>query len=168
MNSAFPHTILIEQLWISPGHDFKGRFGQSRLEHPVTSPPSIHCIQNRGIEGDRYFDFKDNFKGQITFFSAEVADALRAFIQQPDWNPIDTRRNVLTRGIELPTLIGKTFTLGTLQLYGSEHCAPCFWMDQAVAPGVSQWLEGKGGLRCKILNTATLTLGAQSLKFIDS
>jgi hypothetical protein len=38
--------------------------------------PDIRCVAGRGIEGDRFFDFKENYAGQITFFSSEVFDEL--------------------------------------------------------------------------------------------
>ena len=38
--------------------------------------PMIECVAGRGIRGDRYFDFKNDYKGQITFFSLEVFDEL--------------------------------------------------------------------------------------------
>jgi len=40
--------------------------------------PMIECAAGRGIRGDRYFDFKDDYKGQITFFSLEVFDNFAA------------------------------------------------------------------------------------------
>ena len=40
--------------------------------------PVIECVAGRGIRGDRYFDFKDDYKGQITFFSLDVFDELCA------------------------------------------------------------------------------------------
>src|SRR5258705_527013 len=39
---------------------------------------AIECVAGRGIRGDRYFDFKDDYKGQITFFSLDVFDDLCA------------------------------------------------------------------------------------------
>ena len=40
--------------------------------------PVIECVAGRGICGDRYFDFKDDYKGQITFFSRDVFEELCA------------------------------------------------------------------------------------------
>jgi 3-methyladenine DNA glycosylase Tag len=33
-------------------------------------------VTGRGIRGDCFFDYKENYKGQITFFSLEVFDQL--------------------------------------------------------------------------------------------
>ena len=37
--------------------------------------PVIECVAGRGIRGDRYFNFKDDYKGQITFFSLDVFES---------------------------------------------------------------------------------------------
>jgi len=42
--------------------------------------PVIECVASRGIRGDRYFNFKDDYKGQITFFfrsTFSMSSALR-------------------------------------------------------------------------------------------
>jgi hypothetical protein len=56
----------IEQIWISPGHDFRGRHGQEREDHGVLAVESVECVPGMGLRGDRYFGYKPNFKGQVT------------------------------------------------------------------------------------------------------
>ena len=71
-------------------------------------------------------------------------------------DPEKFRRNVLVEGIDLNTLIGKQFTLQGIEFEGVEECRPCYWMDEAVHPGVHEALKGHGGLRAKILTSGTL------------
>ena len=59
--------------------------------------PEIECVAGRGIRGDRYFDFKDDYKGQITFFSLEVFDELCSAMQLQACSPSLARRNVITQ-----------------------------------------------------------------------
>ncbi len=66
--------------------------------------PVIECVAGRGIRGDRYFDFKDDYKGQITFFSLDVFDELCAELKLHDCSPAAARRNVITRGVDLNDL----------------------------------------------------------------
>ena len=47
-----------------------------------------------------------------------------------------------------------------MRFRGVEECRPCYWMDQAIAPGAEAWLKGKGGLRAKILSDGWLTRDA--------
>ena len=113
--------------------------------------PIIECVAGRGIPGDRYFDFKDDYKGQLTFFSLEVLDELCAALQVHDCSPALARRNVITRSADLNQLIGQDFEVHGVRFHGMEECRPCYWMDRAIAPGAYQFLKGRGGLRAKIL-----------------
>lgn len=153
-------TATIESLWISPGHDFKGRHGRSRLDHGVTSVEAIECHAGRGLVGDRYYDYRPDFKGQLTLFAAEVWEALEADLGLEGVDPSAFRRNVLLRGLELNQLIGREFRLGEVLLFGTEESRPCYWMDEAIGPGACAWMAGRGGLRAKILCDGWLRRGA--------
>ncbi len=143
-------------LFISPGHNFVGHHGREPDTYPMIDVPVIECVAGRGIRGDRYFDFQDNYKGQITFFSLDVFDALCAALDLHDCSPAVARRNVITRGIDLNKLIGSEFEVQGISFFGFEESAPCYWMDRAFAPGARDFLRGKGGLRAKILNNGEL------------
>ena len=79
----------------------------SQTPMPMIEVPVIECVAARGIRGDRYFDFKDDHKGQITFFSLDVFDELCAALKVHDCSPAAARRNVVTRGVDLNDLIGR-------------------------------------------------------------
>ncbi|MBC2595477.1 molybdenum cofactor biosysynthesis protein [Ruficoccus amylovorans] len=158
-----PHapTIEILALWLSPGHDFKGRHGRGRLDHGMQPVPAVECHAGLGLKGDRYYGHAENFKGQVTFFDAAVAEALGQELNI-SVDPAHLRRNILVRGLDLNGLIGRRFRLGGGEFSGSEECRPCYWMDEAVAPGAFEWLKGRGGLRCRIHKSTTLNTGLQS------
>ena len=118
--------------------------------------PLIECVAGRGIRGDRYFDFKDDYKGQITFFSLDVFDELCAALNVHNASPAAARRNVITHGVDLNEFIDKEFEIQGVRLYGTDESAPCYWMDQAFAPGAKDFLKGRGGLRAKILSDGHL------------
>jgi MOSC domain-containing protein YiiM len=147
-------------LFISPGHNFFGHHGQPAGEHPLVAVQQIECVAGRGIRGDRFFDFKVDYKGQITFFSLEVIEALRRELHLPHAQPGSSRRNVFVRGVDLNTLIGKQFELQGVRFEGVEECRPCQWMDQALGPGAEHWLRGRAGLRCRILTDGVLVRDA--------
>jgi MOSC domain-containing protein YiiM len=116
----------------------------------------LECVAGRGVRGDRYFDFKDDYKGQITFFSVDVFDELCAELDLRDCSPATARRNVITRGVELNEFIDNEFEIQGVRFYGTQECAPCYWMDRAFAPGTEEFLRGHGGLRAKILSDGVL------------
>ena len=146
----------IEQLYISPGHNFFGHHGQPAGEHPMLAQREIVCRAGRGIEGDRFMDFKPDYKGQITFFAREVYDQLCTEFGVWDREPSVFRRNVITAGLELPGLYGREFEIQGVRFLGIAECTPCHWMNEAFHPGAEARLQGHGGLRAKILSDGVL------------
>ena len=149
--------IRIEHLFISPGHNFFGHHGQPAGKHPIVPAERIECVAGRGIRGDRFFDYKENYKGQITFFDMEVLEAPRDELNLPDAQPEATRRNAFVRGADLPSLVGKQFEVQGVRFEGVEESRPCYWMNRALGPGAEEWLRGRAGLRCRILADGALS-----------
>ena len=149
-------AILIKHLFISPGHNFVGHHGRAPGEYPIVEVTEVRCLAGRGLEGDRYLDFKADYKGQITFFASEVYEDLCATLGVWDRPPSSFRRNVITSGVDLNTLIGREFTIQGVRFLGTQECAPCYWQDGAFSPGAEEALKGRGGLRAKILSDGVL------------
>jgi MOSC domain-containing protein YiiM len=148
--------IRVEELFISPGHNFVGHHGEPAGEHPIFPLAQVQCVAGRGLRGDRYFDYNKDYKGQITFFSMEVMEALRAELNHPEAQPQATRRNAFVRGADLPSLIGQEFEVQGVRFFGVEESRPCYWMNSALCPGAEEWLRGRAGLRCRILSDGVL------------
>lgn len=146
----------IRRLYISPGHNYFGHHGQPAGNNPITEIAAIECVAGRGIRGDRFYDFKENYKGQITFFAVEIHDALCRQLKLTGKSPAGYRRNVITEGEDLNSLIGQEFEIQGVRFRGMTECAPCYWMDQAFAPGAENFLKGRGGLRAAILTDGYL------------
>ena len=145
----------ILHLYRSPGHNFVGRHGQDPRGLPMREEESLVCEAGRGIVGDRYFDYRQDFKGQITFFAWETHEALCAHLglQRP---PSVSRRNVILRDADLSAWIGADFELQGIRFHGTEEARPCYWMETAFGAGAEEWLRGRGGLRAQILTSGTL------------
>ncbi len=118
--------------------------------------PEIECIAGRGLRGDRFFDFKENYKGQITFFDGEVYDEARGTLGVEDRPPSVFRRNVVIEGVDLNAWIGVEFEIQGVRFRGTEECSPCYWMDAALGPGAEKLLKGRGGLRAMILSSGKM------------
>lgn len=146
----------IEHLYLSPGHNYFGHHGLPPDEHAMIEVDKVECVAGRGLRGDRFFDYKPDYKGQITFFAGELYDELSAFLDTWDRAPSVFRRNIITRDIDLNTLIGVEFELQGVRFLGTAECSPCHWMNQAFAPGAEDALKGRGGLRAKILSDGFL------------
>jgi MOSC domain-containing protein YiiM len=149
--------IHIHHLFISPGHNYVGHHGVPPGEHPILEMKTVECVAGRGIRGDRYFDFKEDHKGQITFFSKEVLDALESELGLQEAQPTATRRNVIVSGIDLNSLIGQEFEIQGVRFAGVEECRPCYWMNRAFDNAqVETWLKNRGGLRARVLTDGVL------------
>jgi len=119
--------------------------------------PRVHCLAGRGIEGDRFLDFRPDYKGQVTFFSREVYDDLCVQFGVQDRSPSVFRRNIVVQGVDLNAAIGREFLIQGVRFLGVAECSPCHWMDEAFAPGAELALRGRGGLRARILTSGWLT-----------
>jgi MOSC domain-containing protein YiiM len=148
--------IRVEQLFISPGHNFFGHHGGPMGEHEILAVNEMVCLAGRGIQGDRFFDFREGYKGQITFFAMEVFETLCRELKLPKAQPQATRRNVFVRGADLNGFIGREFEVQGVRFLGMEESKPCYWMNSALCPGAEEWLKGRGGLRCRIVTDGTL------------
>ena len=154
-------SLKICNLYISPGHNFFGHHGREPAEHLAIEVPSIDCVTGRGIRGDRFFDYKEDYKGQITFFALEVFEELGQTLNVQNCSSAAVRRNVITYGIDLNSLIEREFEMDGVRFHGTGECRPCYWMDRALAPGAENFLKGRGGLRARILSDGFLHSGAR-------
>lgn len=149
----------IRQIFISEGHNYFGHHGRAPNDHPLVEVPQIECVAGHGIRGDRFYDYRDDYKGQITFFSREVFEKLAQHFSLTDKSAGSARRNVVVSGTELNDLIGEEFSIQGVRLRGTAACKPCYWMDQAIVPGAEKFLEGNGGLRAQILSDGVIAVG---------
>jgi len=94
----------------------------------------------------------------LTLIAAEGIEAMVAETGIP-LRPEQTRRNVLTRGIDVVGLVGQRFRVGEAVCYGVKECNPCNHLESLTAPGVREGLGGRGGLRADVLVGGTIRVG---------
>ena len=131
---------------------------------PGEALEAARLIAGVGIEGDRYalgrghFSEKDRWGQALTLIEAEAIEMLAAD-HGIDMPPVDARRNVVTRGIDLNALMGKRFRIGGLLCQGSRLAEPCAWLQRTTPPGTLYGLVHRGGLRADILEDGTIRTG---------
>jgi MOSC domain-containing protein YiiM len=148
--------IRVSAIFLSPGHNFFGRYGHPAARHPIVEVEEVECVAGRGLVGDRFFDFKPDYCGQITFFAEEVYRDLCRALGIHDKPRSVFRRNVLTEGVDLQVLVGRRFSLQGIEFEGAGECSPCLWMNEAFGCGAEEFLRGRGGLRARILGDGVL------------
>lgn len=148
-------------IYISPGHDYWGKNGEGRLQNGITEVQEIECVAGMGLLGDRYFGYRPDYKGQVTFFDMAIVEEVRQHFKLTKLPASVFRRNLIVAGLDLQALMGKRFLFQGVEFEGSQECKPCHWMDRAIAPGGEEFLKGKfrGGLRAKITTSGMLRVG---------
>ena len=118
-----------------------------------------------GIVGDRYHGGVGTFSrpggsGQaLTLIEAEAIETV-ASSGGPVIAPADARRNVVTRGIRLNALVGRTFRVGGVRCAGRRLCEPCTVMQRLTRPGVLRAYVHRGGLRADVLAEGEIEVGS--------
>src|SRR5436305_13185636 len=96
-------------------------------------PASVERVQARsgcGLEGNRYYwPDGDAPPGRAVTLVAAEAMAAVAGEGEVSIEPPATRRNVLTRGIDINEFVGKRFRIGDLECESAELCEPCAHLD---------------------------------------
>jgi molybdopterin synthase catalytic subunit len=154
------------EIWISPGNDFRGHHGGPRGDHGIIALDEVECVAGMGLKRDRYFGYKPDFKGQVTFFDAAIVEAVRAEFGKPDLTSSEFRRNLIVCGVNLSAWVGRRFVFQGVEFEGSEECKPCYWMNESVAPGVEEFLKTacRGGLRARILTDGVLRVSGKNAR----
>lgn len=158
--------VTIKNIYISPGHNYFGRYGKSSLNHAIVERDQIELVAGKGIVDDRFFDYMPNYKGQITFFDWQVYELVMSEMIGGYTEPSKFRRNVMLDGVDLNDLIGKRFLFNGIEFTGSCECSPCFWMDEAFTEGTEDFLKGRGGLRARIVSNGVLKTGEGKLEIL--
>ena len=156
----------IKHLYVSLEHNFVGHNNREPGTIPMQDFPEIECRQGSGIVGDRYFNHKPDYKGQITFFAKETFERIRETFAREDLASSVFRRNVITTGLDLNELIGVEFEIQGVRFAGTEEARPCHWMNRMIADGAKDALEGSGGLRARILSDGLLHIGPCELRVL--
>jgi MOSC domain-containing protein YiiM len=146
----------IVHIFVCPEHIYVGHHGKEPGAEPMREVAEVECVTGQGLRGDRYFGFKDDYKGQVTFFEDEAWEMLCEKFDERDKSVSVFRRNVIVRGVDLNQFIGKEFEVQGVRFLGIEESKPCYWMNTAFGPGAERALMGRGGLRAKILSNGVL------------
>jgi hypothetical protein len=125
---------------------------------PLRSVERAHAIAGRGLLGDRYAERTGTFSPDgghgrdLTLVAAEV-------LEEVGLEPIEARRNLIVRGVDLDALRGRRFRVGAVQCLGQRRCEPCAHLERLTRPGVLRALAHRGGLRADIVRGGDLRVG---------
>jgi MOSC domain-containing protein YiiM len=130
---------------------------------PMVSHDARDAVAGEGLVGDRYatkngqFSAREGKGREVTLIAREaIAAANDGGVEVGEH---ETRRNLVTEGVDLDRLVGKTFTVGEVVLIGVRDCPPCSYLEGLTRPGVRAALEGGGGLRADVVRDGTVRVG---------
>src|SRR3954447_6325517 len=120
----------------------------------------VHARAGCGLEGNRYY-WADGDAPPGRAVTLVAAEAMEAVASEGDVSiePAATRRNVLTRGIDVNELVGKRFRIGAVECVGVELCEPCSHLESMTQPGVLKAFVHRAGLNADILSDGEISVG---------
>jgi MOSC domain-containing protein YiiM len=127
---------------------------------------SIEAVAGEGLRGDRYgagigaaqFQGRRKPENEVTLIAREAIEAAGDEFNLTI-DHLDTRRNLLTEGVPLNDLVGKSFRVGAVVLKGLELCEPCGYLERRTYPWIKAALKKRGGLRCCIVQGGEMHVG---------
>jgi hypothetical protein len=135
-------------------------------EAPMQLVQHACALAGRGLEGDRYAAGSGTFSPrgthkpgyELTLIAAEVVEGLTT--RDAAFDFASTRRNVLTRGIDVNALVGRDFTIGDVHCRGLRLAEPCAHLERLHGPGLLRPLIHRGGLRADIVSDGCIGEGS--------
>lgn len=115
----------------------------------------VRAVEDRGLEGDRYFGSILNVtivcEGELSKAAADLGEEAIA--------PGATRRNITVTLDELPRTHGTEIQLGEVVVEVWRDCAPCEYMEETVGHGARHALKGRSGISAKITKGGMIRIG---------
>jgi len=133
---------------------------------PMEHVDSIEAVAGEGLSGDRYgagigaaqFQGRRKPENEVTLIAREAIEAANDEFSFAIEH-LETRRNLLTEGVPLNDLLGKTFRVGNVVLKGLELCEPCGYLEKRTFAGIKAALKHRGGLRCCVIEGGKIQVG---------
>ena len=114
-------------------------------------------VDENGLIGD-HFQSKYSKKRAVTFIQKEHIDVVSS-IMKNTIDPSQLRRNVVVSGINLLSLKGKKFQVGTVIFEGTGACHPCSRMEENLGQGGWNAMRGHGGLTARVTQNGLMSCG---------
>jgi len=121
-------------------------------------------VEGKGFSEDRNFGQADYPGQNVTLIESEAVARFNSEHRQ-SIEPRDTRRNIVTMGVDLNALVGREFTIGQVRFRGIELCTPCAFLGESLEnesmsrTQVVKAFLTSGGLRADVLSSGTIAVG---------
>ena len=92
----------------------------------------VDAIKGQGLLNDRKLKENNHIKSQLTLIEIENIDYYNR-ISNSSIKPLNFRRNIITKGIELNKLINKDFLIGNVKVRAHDLCRPCKHLQETAS-----------------------------------
>ena len=124
----------------------------------INSVDKVNIIKGKGILNDRKFSDNNKKDKQITLIEIENINFYNSKFGT-NIDPIDFRRNIITKGIRLNDLINKRIKVGEVNMLVHRLCDPCKYLQDLLSQkNLVKNLLNKGGLRCEVLSSGEISI----------
>lgn len=130
---------------------------------PMAASESVDAVEG-GLRGDRYLLGTGHYSPydvcQVTLVAGEALDEIRA-THDIDLTDGRHRRNVVTRGVDLRSLLETTFRVGDATFRGTRPRPPCAHVERVAGEaGVAHALkDGRGGICADVVDAGVVRVG---------
>lgn len=120
-----------------------------------------------GIVGDRYHKKEGTFSKaleksgdfEVTLIAQEQIDQFNSSSGLA-YSPEEFRRNIITSGVSVPSLVGKEFNIGHVTLKGVRLCEPCKYLSGLLGEVIMEKMMGECGIRAVIVRGGNINVGS--------
>jgi MOSC domain-containing protein YiiM len=132
---------------------------------PMRRVPAGRLVTGTGLDGDRYalgggtWARYPDLEKQLTLIDRDDVAAVAAEVGA-DLSPGDTRRNLVTTGVDLPALVGRWFAVGDALLFAMKRCPPCTHLERLTGTKLVKAMTHRGGINAAVFGGAHIAEGA--------
>jgi MOSC domain-containing protein YiiM len=132
---------------------------------PMRRVLSVAAIAGLGLAGDRYalgggtWAQYPDLEKQVTLIDRDDVAAVAAETSS-ELTPGDTRRNIVTTGIDLPALVGQWFRVGDALLFGMKRCPPCTHLERLTGVRLVKAMAYRGGINAAVVAGGPIAEGS--------
>ena len=138
----------------------------AKAKEPLRYVKSVHAIQGKGLEGDRYFYGEGTFNKpqlsqdvrEVSILSYETLAECNKLLES-DLDFLDLRRNLIIKHFDPSLLEDKVFTIGTAHFRIVRTCPPCRYLSRLLEKDIMNGLKYIGGYRAMIVQSGIITVG---------
>ena len=132
---------------------------------PMRRMAAVEALTGLGLAGDRSalgggtWAQYPVLEKQVTLIDRDDVAGVAAETGS-DLAPGDTRRNLVTTGIDLASLVGQWFTVGDVLLFGMKRCPPCTHLERLTGVRLVKAMVHRGGINAAVFAGGPITEGA--------